>query len=332
MNAPTPQIPHTARPTRRQHLRHLLQAATGGGLLATFPAWGQAPAPAPASTPSTVGVVDFVAGSVSLRRGTSVQTARVGTALQAGDTLETGPGGELHARFEDGGFLAVRQSSTVRIDQYVTQGEPTDVAVMSLLRGALRSVSGWIGKVGAPSQYRINAGTSTVGIRGTDHELLLVLEADATLDLPAGVHNRVFEGGTTISNADGQLDIAQGAAGFAGRVGERPRLHAGVPGFFARLGPLHDQRVQAHRQGLRSFMERQLRARGKLTQQQNFNQFLQRHRPARTGAATLREGQLVNDQTRPLRREIRQSDSQETRRQQTQERHQTREQKQQGQQ
>ncbi len=312
MNAMTPH------PTRRQHLGLLGRLATGAGLLAMQPSWSQT-----AST-ATVGVVDFVAGSVSLRRGSSVQAARVGTTLQAGDTLETGPGGELHAKFDDGGYLAVRQSSTVRIDQYVAQGEPTDVAVMSLLRGALRSVSGWIGKVGAPSQYRVNAGTATVGIRGTDHELLLVLDADATPDLPAGLHNRVFEGGTTISNADGQLDIAQDAAGFAGRLGERPRLHAGVPGFFARLGPLHDQRVLAHRQGLRGFMERQLRARGKLTQQQNFNQFLQRHRAfqrrADEGGARgeQRRGQEPNRRERIEAQQERREDRQQERRQQRQ--------------
>jgi len=213
-----------------------------------------------------------------LRRNNAVQAAQEGAPLQAGDTLEAARGAELHARFDDGGYLAVRSGSSVRIDQYVAQGEATDVAAFALLRGALRSVTGWIGKIGGGQQYRITSNTATIGVRGTDHEVVLVPEESASGDLVAGVHDRVNEGATTITNARGRIDVAQGSAGFAPRTGELPQLHPRVPGFFNRLRTANDSRVLQHRQALRGLMEARLRERGKLGAGQNFSDFVARHR------------------------------------------------------
>lgn len=90
------------------------------------------------------GTVDGVDGAVSIIRADGIQSPPVlGQKLLVGQTVQTEQTGELHVVTEDCGLLAVR--------------------------GALRSISGWIGKIN-PRGYRVTTPTVTIGIRGTDHE------------------------------------------------------------------------------------------------------------------------------------------------------------------
>ena len=297
--------------------RRLLAGLGGLGLASWLPARGQVGGPGSAASAS-VGMADFVNGSVTLTRSGVAQPVQQGAPLQAGDQIDTARNAELHARFDDGGYLAVRPNSSVRIDQYVAQGEATDVAAFNLIRGALRSVTGWIGKIGAPQQYRIQAGTATIGVRGTDHEVVYVPDELATADVPAGLHNRVNEGATTLRNERGQIDIAQGAAGYAPRSGELPRLHGRMPGFFNRLRTGNEQRLVQHNRALRGFMESKLRERGKLTANENFGNFLERHRARPgpgTGAGAGNNTAAERQQERNTTREQRQLERQEQQRQ-----------------
>ena len=315
-DAGNPQISLKIVPRRRW-----LGALTAlGGLAWLSKAWPQVGSGGTGSpvVAASVGVADFVNGSVTLTRGGAAQALLQGTLLEQGDQLDTARGAELHAKFDDGGYLAVRPNSSVRIDHYVAQGEASDLVALSLIRGALRSVTGWIGKIGAPQQYKITAGTATIGVRGTDHEVVYVPEELATPDVPAGLHNRVNEGATTLRNERGQIDIAQGAAGYAPRSGELPRLHERMPGFFNRLRTGNEQRLVQHNRVLRGFMESKLRERGKLTANENFGNFLERHRATPgpgTGAGAGSNTAAERQQERGATREQRQLERQEQQRQ-----------------
>ena len=95
-----------------------------------------------------IGSADLVIGNVTLRRaGQPPSSIAQGAQLLQGDQIETVGSSEIHVTFGDGGYLAVRPNSTVRIAQYVVTGESTDSATIDLVRGALRSVTGWIGKL-----------------------------------------------------------------------------------------------------------------------------------------------------------------------------------------
>ena len=228
-----------------------------------------------------IGNADLVIGNVTLRRTGQTATNLVqGTKLQQGDQIETISGAETHIAFDDGGYLAIRPNSTVKIAQYVVTGEVTDSATIELIRGALRSVTGWIGKLDAP-RYRITASTATIGVRGTDHEVVLVLPDDATTGMEAGVHNRVNEGATTLRNTNGAVNIASGAAAYAPSSGAIPVPHAVVPAFFNRLRTPQDSAVDNHARNIRQRMEERLRERGKLRPNERFNEFRQRQQPLR---------------------------------------------------
>ena len=101
------------------------------------------------SSKPRAGVVDIATGAVTVKSsdGTSFPLT-VGAFLQEGDTDETGAKSKMHLKFEDGGYLALRSNSSVRIDGHDAKGETVDLASFALLRGALRSVTGWIGKIG----------------------------------------------------------------------------------------------------------------------------------------------------------------------------------------
>ena len=227
----------------------------------------------------SIGSADLVIGNVILRRtGQPASTLLQGAKLLEGDQIETISDAETHIAFDDGGYLAMRPNSTVKITRYVVTGDVTDLATIDLIKGALRSVTGWIGKLDAP-RYRITARTTTIGVRGTDHEVVLVLPEEAatsTTGLEAGVHNHVIEGATTLRNANGFINIAPGTAAYSPSSGAAPMSHAVVPAFFNRLRTAQDSAVDKHASNIRQRMEDRLRERGKLRPNEQFNEFRQR--------------------------------------------------------
>jgi hypothetical protein len=183
------------------------------------------------AAPNVAGTVDFVEGDVRvLKADKSVAQPKVGDPVYETDAIATGTDGEVHFKMEDGGFLAVRPNTKMRIVQFQANGESTDRSVLGVLEGSLRAISGWIGRYNAKS-YEIRARGSTIGIRGTDHETHVRLKDDAEGE--AGVYDRVFEGGTFIRTGQGRVDVAPGKAGFwSEKARGRPRVLDKVPAFF----------------------------------------------------------------------------------------------------
>lgn len=93
-----------------------------------------------------------------------------GSNLDQGDSLHTEKGSTAKLRFSDGSEMVVRPSSAVVIQDYHYQATAPekDAFVVGLLRGALRQLTGFIGKRGNQDAYKLRSGTATIGIRGTD--------------------------------------------------------------------------------------------------------------------------------------------------------------------
>lgn len=182
------------------------------------------------------GMVDLVAGKVSVRTNAGVASQAVkGAIIGPGDTIETGASGELHMKMDDGGYIAVRPNTVIKVEQYVANGDASDSAVFSLFRGAMRSLTGWIGKLN-PKGYRVTTPTATIGIRGTDHETTHIPLEDAKPGEIPGTHDRVIHGATFLETPQGRVDISEGRAGYVSLAsGEaskgRPTLHASIPRF-----------------------------------------------------------------------------------------------------
>lgn len=110
--------------------------------------------------------------------GTS-RELRKNDAVNVGDTVRTGAGGYVVIEFVDGAKATVRPSSEIKIDQYA-YGTGDDGAVMSLVKGGLRAITGSIAQ-NQPESYKVKTNVATLGVRGTEFALRLC-EQDCTAE------------------------------------------------------------------------------------------------------------------------------------------------------
>lgn len=225
---------------RRKFIRVLGPLLLASLALLVLPAHAQAPARTEA------GRITLVTGSVVVNAPDgSRRTPRVNDTLFEGDKVITGSDGELQAEMVDSGVIAVRNNTQMGITKYRAQGDAEDTSVFSLIKGSFRSITGWIGK-NNPARYQIATPTATIGVRGTDHEPLVIPEG-STQGEP-GTYDKVSAGGSFIQNQGGQrVEVTQGRSGFFGRGAQAPRLLDRVPTFYrpsrneGRLEGLHDR-------------------------------------------------------------------------------------------
>lgn len=114
--------------------------------------------------------VDFAIGNVVAVQPDGVRRAlQRGSEVAAGETVDTGSGrGQL--RFTDGAMVSLQPQTQFRIDAYEFRGsaDGSEKGFFSLLKGALRTITGLIGKSDHKS-YRLNTAVATIGIRGTEY-------------------------------------------------------------------------------------------------------------------------------------------------------------------
>jgi len=201
------------------------------------------------------GQVDAIDGSVQLLDAQGkTRTLKVGDSVQVGETVVTGRDGELHLAMQDGGHLGIRSDTRMRIEQYKAEGGSDDSSIFNLLQGAMRSVTGWIGKHN-PRNYSVRTPTATIGVRGTDHETRVIPEGSR--DGEPGTYDKVHAGETELRTQHGTTRVRPRQAGFVGASARaRPRLLDRVPDVFKpmrsekRFDGLHD-RVRSRLDNLR---------------------------------------------------------------------------------
>ena len=192
-----------------------LAAVTGAGLggLAVAQTVGVPPVRGPGAMPVPAATVLSSTGeTVLLREGALLSPARPGTTLTSGDRVTTRADGRIELRFSDGAVVALQPNTEFRIDSYrFDMAEQKNF--MTLVRGALRTVSGAIGKRNR-DDYRMSTPSATIGIRGTEYE------ANETVCPPRGCEGgsrpglllRVIQGRVAVSNEAGSVEVPTGGA------------------------------------------------------------------------------------------------------------------------
>ena len=212
------------------------------------------------------GQVELVEGEVKVIGSNGAERVpQVGENVMEGDTLQSGKTGELHMRMQDNGFIAVRANTKIKIETYQAKGTDSDSSVFSLLAGTFRSITGWIGKYNRKN-YSIRTPTSTIGIRGTDHEPMYIPEPGPgeTTETPPGTYDKVNTGSTVIENPLGRVEVQPNQVGYAPHK-LRPKLLDKVPGIF-RPGR-NERRIEEKKEHLQKNMEeRRLEIRKKHTE------------------------------------------------------------------
>jgi len=226
------------------------------------------------------GIVDLLDGSATRTDITGAKTSlRQNGNIEEGDTIETAADSELHIKMNDAGFFSVRPNTRIKIDQFQANGTDTDVSVVSILKGALRSITGFVGKVN-PGAVKFHTATATIGIRGTDHEIIYIPEDEANADQPAGTHHIVYEGKTTFENDQGLLDVTAGQSAFSDHLGRIPRLNAVLPDFIKRRQLRHESRITEYNREVLKHIEHKLHERHLIRPEERFEHFL-KHRQMR---------------------------------------------------
>jgi FecR protein len=178
----------------------------------------------PLAQAQDAGTVDRVSGTASIvNAANQSRVVRSGEPIRAGETITTQSGGEVLLKMKDDSVLVLRQNTQLKLTEFRYEDKPTDSIFASLVKGAVRSVSGLLGKA-RPSNVKFATSTATVGIRGTDFEIAIVPEGSS--DGRAGTYDYVYDGATNIQIASGQsLDVKPEQTGLAvdnPKPGEEP--------------------------------------------------------------------------------------------------------------
>lgn len=206
---------HTDRSHRRTWAFVLFIAATL--LLASAPALASEPAGRVLTTKGEVTATDRDDFQRPLSRN---------DVVYPGETLRTGSGARLQVRFRDDGLVDLKPDSVFEIERYEeATGERGGSAVMHLLKGALRTITGAIGK-GEDDQYAVDTPVATIGIRGTDYSLEFCDSACAGNGRAPGLYGRVDEGSIVTETGAGSSAFDTGDYFFVPQGGAPQRIIA----------------------------------------------------------------------------------------------------------
>jgi FecR protein len=172
---------------------------------------------------ASAGRIDFSIGGVVATRPDGQQRPLLkGAELESGDTVRTNDG-RAQIRFPDGAYVSLQPNTVFGVNEYKYDGKPdgSERGFFSLLKGAMRAVTGLIGRVNR-NTFQITTPTATVGIRGTGG-LIAVLPDGSTLI-------RGSSGIWSLSNAAGSIDVPAGTSGLApADPSQPPKETNGIP-------------------------------------------------------------------------------------------------------
>jgi hypothetical protein len=147
-----------------------------------------------------------------------------GDPVFEGDVIRSASGSHAQLVMSDEALIAVRADSSVKLTQYRYPGreDGSERALIELLKGGLRSVTGAIGRSNKEN-YQLKNEMHVIGIRGTDHE---------TYATERGTYNRVTMGGTYLESSGARVDLLPGETGFASmQAGAAPSRLERTPEF-----------------------------------------------------------------------------------------------------
>ncbi|MGH8671333.1 MAG: FecR family protein [Burkholderiales bacterium] len=188
-----------------------------------------------AAAAARTGEVTQLFGTLSVAKANGVvKLVAVQAEVESGDTLTTGSDSYARLRFSDGGELALRPNSRIKIDSYAfDKNNPRrDNFLFSLLKGGLRAVTGLIGH--RPDRYQLRTPVAVIGIRGTIFDALLCqADCGGLLRNPNpedGLYLGTEEGVISPKNRGGTNFLGPGEFGFTSSFEVRTQLLSADPG------------------------------------------------------------------------------------------------------
>lgn len=134
----------------------------------------------------SAGVVLLVSGQASAQvAGEPSRTLNRRTEIYVGDRITTANESQLQLRMKDGAMIALGANADFTVKAYSDDaaGDKKDEAVLSLVKGGLRTISGQIDK----SAYTMETPTATLGIRGTVFDVFVRADGTTIVILRDGI-------------------------------------------------------------------------------------------------------------------------------------------------
>lgn len=174
------------------------------------------------SRDAIAGTVRQLKGEVTATRGSTPIAVATGSSMIEGDAISTAANGSVLIQLEDGAKLLIRPNSRVILSRVTNSGPLAALEhAIELATGALRYVTGSVGQ-NRPQGVRFTTPTATIGIRGTDIDIVY---APKMRSLGAqGTYVRVNRGEISLDGSDGSsVRVAKDEQAFAGAPGPRMR-------------------------------------------------------------------------------------------------------------
>jgi len=154
----------------------------------------------PLSALAASGTFTYVAGTVFVERNGQRIVAARGVEVNPGDVIIASADGMAQLAMIDQAKLSLRSNSQLRIESYQRKVGDQDGAVLSLLRGTLRSFTGLL-TASNRERYQMKTRVATVGIRGSGN----IMSHEEEEGKPPVTINHTIEGSHLVSSLIGNF-------------------------------------------------------------------------------------------------------------------------------
>jgi hypothetical protein len=170
-----------------------------------------------------VGTISRIRGyAVAIDKNGKENTLKENSLVYEGDRIKTSRDSSVAIKMIDDARMYLKPDSAIRITEYVMKSafEKGSRSIIDLIKGGLRKITGAIA-ANPLSDYRLNTGVVTIGVRGTDFVVKLCKgndcqqSASSTSD-DARLHVAVLDGVITMEDGEGvKGDLALGQYAIA---------------------------------------------------------------------------------------------------------------------
>jgi hypothetical protein len=141
---------------------------------------------------ASVGKVTALKGTAKIIQNVNERSAKLGSDVFIHDQIHTGDNTKMQLIFTDETIVTIGQKSQFSIDDYIAEGADS-TAKMSLFKGAMRTITGKIGKAN-PQKFQVSTKTATIGIRGTNFVVFVTPEGETIVVCTYGAIVAVVDG------------------------------------------------------------------------------------------------------------------------------------------
>ncbi|MCC6201413.1 MAG: FecR domain-containing protein [Gammaproteobacteria bacterium] len=146
-----------------------------------------------------------------------IRTLASGATVENGEMLITGANSFLRVRFVDDAYVILRPNTRFQIEGYqLSERAEENLSVFRLLKGGFRTVTGLIGQRNQRG-YSVRTSLATIGVRGTEFQLMHCDKDDCGPNMPDGDYLGVDRGTVEMTTAGGQQSFNAGEYAYVNR-------------------------------------------------------------------------------------------------------------------